>query len=443
MKLSNLARITGLLLLVSVPWCAGCGKGASGGNGAAGGSTLSTVPSSQSRNLAPVSAPATESTLVGAVNAFGVDLLANSPADALTTVVTPFSASFALAQLRAGAAGTTLSSINDVLHISGATLGVDASFNALDLAIRNSLSLASAGGASYESVVGWTQAGYGFRLSYLDNLAENYGLVTGSADFAHSAAAFAPVDQWTWNAANVSASYSGSPNTRFLLGGSVKLSLPWQAPFDPALTAPGWFRLLDLSFAQVNFLHLNAFVNQAAGDGYLALALPLVGGQQFLAVLPAQGRFAEIQAGLSADRWQQIAQSLAPAQADLALPVFSATTSLALDLGVAATRGSADFSGVDGSTDLFVSAASHASRFALTGAGLEAGSVTLLELEDAVPQTWTAPGGGDSVFDSSDISISIPPQVTITLGRPFLFAVRDTQTGTFLFLGRVLDPRSP
>jgi serpin B len=29
----------------------------------------------------------------------------------------------------------------------------------------------------------------------------------------------------------------------------------------------------------------------------------------------------------------------------------------------------------------------------------------------------------------------------IVIDRPFLFAIRDTQTGTVLFLGRVMDPR--
>jgi serine protease inhibitor len=33
-----------------------------------------------------------------------------------------------------------------------------------------------------------------------------------------------------------------------------------------------------------------------------------------------------------------------------------------------------------------------------------------------------------------------PPDVRIN--RPFLFAIRDLESGTLLFLGRVLDPRA-
>ena len=36
------------------------------------------------------------------------------------------------------------------------------------------------------------------------------------------------------------------------------------------------------------------------------------------------------------------------------------------------------------------------------------------------------------------VQASLPPQVTID--RPFIFLVRDIETGAILFLGRVVDP---
>jgi serine protease inhibitor len=32
--------------------------------------------------------------------------------------------------------------------------------------------------------------------------------------------------------------------------------------------------------------------------------------------------------------------------------------------------------------------------------------------------------------------------VLVRIDRPFIFAIRDTMTGTVLFLGRVLDPKT-
>ena len=40
-------------------------------------------------------------------------------------------------------------------------------------------------------------------------------------------------------------------------------------------------------------------------------------------------------------------------------------------------------------------------------------------------------GGGEGLVEN-------PPEVHID--RPFIFAIRDTQTGTLLFLGRVMNP---
>ena len=38
---------------------------------------------------------------------------------------------------------------------------------------------------------------------------------------------------------------------------------------------------------------------------------------------------------------------------------------------------------------------------------------------------------------------SFPDAVTLTVDRPFVFALRDTQTGAVLFLGRITDPSAP
>lgn len=435
MRFARLVRGIFLLFVLVLPLLAGCGKSAGGV------SEYSTSNSAKSRNLAPASTSASETAVVGAINELGVDLLHKAEDLAGNAVVTPFSASFALAQLRAGAAGTTRGAIEGVMHLPNSVTDVDAVFNALDLSLRSRLDHSVIRLLSYEFVAGWTQTGYGYRVSFLDNLAENYGITTGQADFARTLdAAYGSISSWSWHTAGFSPT-SLSQDTRLVLGVATQLPLSWQDPFDPAQTSTGTFQLMDSSLENVRFLQKTAVISKANGDGYVALALPLTLGQQFLIVLPDQGRFAEIEATLTAARWQQISQSLAPTMLNLALPVFTITSSINLDLGVAQTKGSADFSGIDGTKDLFVSAAIHASTLTIDAAGLRAGALTMHALDDAIPETWTAPGGSNGVIISQTNTDPVPAE-NLILGRSFLFAVRDTASGVLLLLGRVIDPLS-
>jgi serpin B len=72
-----------------------------------------------------------------------------------------------------------------------------------------------------------------------------------------------------------------------------------------------------------------------------------------------------------------------------------------------------------GSPELFVSDVIHKAFVSVDEAGTEAAAAT------AVPMELTA----------------IPdPPVEVTLDRPFIFLIRDIETGAVLFVGRVLDP---
>ena len=77
---------------------------------------------------------------------------------------------------------------------------------------------------------------------------------------------------------------------------------------------------------------------------------------------------------------------------------------------------SADFSGMTGNPELFISDVVHKSFVAVDEAGTEAAAAT------AVIMRLTA----------------VPKQVTID--RPFIFLIRDIETGAILFVGRVMNP---
>ena len=75
---------------------------------------------------------------------------------------------------------------------------------------------------------------------------------------------------------------------------------------------------------------------------------------------------------------------------------------------------------MNGGKDLFISAVVHKAMIAVDEKGTEAAAATAAVLE------WKGEAAKPVVFRAD---------------RPFLFALRDGETGTILFLGRVSDPR--
>jgi serpin B len=84
-----------------------------------------------------------------------------------------------------------------------------------------------------------------------------------------------------------------------------------------------------------------------------------------------------------------------------------------------AFSGAADFSGMTGSPDLCISEVLHKAFVSVDEAGTEAAAATAVIMrETAVPAE----------------------PVEMTMNRPFIFLIRDIDTGAILFVGRVLDP---
>jgi serpin B len=142
--------------------------------------------------------------------------------------------------------------------------------------------------------------------------------------------------------------------------------------------------------------------------------------------VPDEGWFAEVSAGLDAAGLDAVLRLLTPQEVFLTLPKFEITTNRSLrdaleSLGMtqAFEMGSADFSGMDGTDNLFVSGAQHQSHVAVDAAGAVAAAATALTLA---------------------ASAYIQQPVRLVADRPFLWLIRDVETGAVLFLGQVVDP---
>jgi serpin B len=162
------------------------------------------------------------------------------------------------------------------------------------------------------------------------------------------------------------------------------------------------------------------------GEGYQAVELLYDGGELSMVVfLPEADKFQAFEEGLQAQQVDVIISGLQPARVTLTMPQFEFDSAFSLkdtlaDMGMPiAFSGGADFSGMTGNRDLSISDVVHKAFVAVDEAGTEAAAATAVIMElTAVPE----------------------PPVEVTLDRPFIFLIRDIDTGAILFVGRVVNP---
>jgi len=382
--------------------------------------------------VAPQGDVASAQSLASSDNAFGLALYPEAVAASgrgNNVIVSPYSVSAVLRMLDTGAAGRTASQIQTVLHLAGtassgaeayATLACaderDGSSDGNQLSIADSL---------------WAQKGITFEPSFLTLVSTSYGAPVQQVDFGgNPAGATSEINQW------VSMETQGviptllepgdvGQGTRLVLVNALYFKGSWATAFDPALTAPAPFTLADGTPVQVPTMwgsNLQMSTASVTAD-LTALELPYKGGALAMDFLMPAGPLAEYEASLAPDTLGATLDSLTSLTDNVTLPKFSFESRVDLvpilkSLGMVDAFGSgADFSGIDGAKDLSVSFVVQEAKIEVDERGTVAAAATALG----------ADGG------------TVTP--VLRIDHPFLFLIRDTHTGSILFMGRVEDPR--
>jgi serpin B len=132
-----------------------------------------------------------------------------------------------------------------------------------------------------------------------------------------------------------------------------------------------------------------------------------------------------LESELTAAKLAERTQALRKCEVVVSLPKFKLTCEFSLKqtlsaMGMADAFGDkANFSGMDGSRFLFISAAEHKAFVDVNEKGTEAAAATYSMM--------------------CTVGIHEPPPV-FRADHPFIFLIRDKHTGSILFLGRVTDP---
>ncbi len=386
---------------------------------------------------APQGSAADVESFVSSSTAFAVSLYSPSVTAAgagQNAVVSPFGVFAALDMLDVGAAGNTATQIQTALHLASAH---DApAYAALACAIERD----GAAGGNRLSLANslWGQSGWPFELSFLSTLAGGFGAPLRQADFVGDAAGAAQaVNQWvsteTWGKIPTLLQAGDlTPKTRFIIVNAVYFKGAWDTGFDPKNTEPRPFTLGDGTQVSVPTMNGTMVVAQGAGSEFTAYEIAYKGRAIAMDFLLPATSLASLEAALTPDTLTTALASITPpffGSEAVYIPKFSFTTRLVLNdvlagLGVtdAFEPGAADFSAMDGQEDLSVSKVIHQALVQVDEQGTVAAASTAI--------TGGLLGG----------SIQAPPPAVV-IDRPFLFLVRDTKSGTVLFMGRVEDPR--
>lgn len=377
--------------------------------------------------------------LVQANNRFAFDFYRETVKNNATVnaVVSPYSIALALAMAAGGAEGETALEMAEVLNYSvvdgdpgslwqGLAAWIDAYADSpdelepgFDLSVQNAA---------------WVQAGFPIEEDYLNDLARHYDSGLYLADYInHPEESRLLINDWVKKETkdritDLIPEGAIHPLTRLALINTIYFNAPWRFPFNPENTKNEEFHLLDGSTIPVPMMQQTLHAAYQDQKDYLLVRLPYTTGKvEMILVSPKESNLIDFENRFNTADLEAVIENAVFGEVKLFIPKFKFSTSLDLkqtlsDLGMptAFNRAAADFSGISREEELFIDAVLHKAYIDVNEEGTEAAAATAILLA----------GKG----------MPNPDPLELRFENPFLFFIRDQETGSILFYGRVVDP---
>lgn len=372
--------------------------------------------------------------------AFALDLYQKLKSRPGNLFFSPYSISASLAMTYAGARGGTATQMAKALHFNLGQTNLPAAFgelgermnriqrwNRITLKIANSL---------------WCQQDYSFATPFLNLVHKFYHAEARPVDFIHSPQAAArEINGWVERQTSGKIKGAVEPgqfaaSTRLVLCDAIYFKGKWQHQFKVSKTKPAPFQITTNKSVTVLMMHQEADFKMAFSDDYSVelLELPYSGTDlSMIILLPVEYPRSDIKTPSLSDLGQKLTANnlrtwlakldqASPHETWVALPRFTIAQRFDLvkvlkSLGMISAFGdSANFSGMDGTTNLFISDVIHKSFVKVNESGTEAAVVNL-----ELAKTKSQPG-------------------SFIVDHPFIFLIRDNGSSSILFIGRIVDP---
>ena len=346
----------------------------------------------------------------------------------------PYSISTALAMTYAGAWGDTEKQMRQVLHFGDSQEQLHASFaklqhqlgeagkqNGIELDLANAL---------------WAQKGYPFLPAFLKTARNDYQASVQQADFTTGAeAARGEINRWVEQRTreriqDILPAGSIDASTRLVLANAIYFKGAWVKAYEPDETSTQPFHLSRTHQTDVPLMHHFDEVRYTESAEFQAVELPYKGEELAMVILlprELEG-CGTLESRLNPGLLSTSLKEMKKQKVEIFLPRFKLETSS--DLVAPLTRmgmpdafaAEANFSGMDAKRSLYISAVFHKAWGEVNEEGTEAAAATAV-----VTMLSSAPR-------------PVPPRPVFRADHPFIFLIRDTKSGSLLFLGRFAEP---
>jgi serpin B len=369
-----------------------------------------------------------ETRLADASIGFGLRLYqsVSSSESVPNVLVSPLSASMALGMTMNGAEGTTYDAMRGTLgfgtlaeaEINEAYKGLIAQLLARDAKVTFKLA---------NSI--WYERALAVKQPFIDAARAYFNAQITAMDFGDPSA---PRTISAWAERETGGRIKElvkqiAPEEVMFLVNTVYFKAPWSHQFDPRSTRNGPFRRADGSTVNVPLMSRDGSYRSVQNSDAIVVELPY-GDSAFSMVLlapPEGGSLAALEQKLTTSWWNATLASLQSGRIILTMPKFKFEFGKKLNdqleqlgMGIAFDRNRADFDRIAdvGGERLYISRVEQKTYIDVDETGTEAAAAT-----------------------SVGIGVtSLPP--SLTFDRPFLFAMRERESGALLFIGRVGDP---
>jgi len=374
-----------------------------------------------------------EKDLTNVNNDFAFNLYRSLESKEGNIFLSPYSISVAMSMAYVGARSVTRDQMSKVLGLP-LTTEFAQSFSSLQERLK-----AVAGKNDIELLIAnalWTEASYKLSDNFLDVMKKHYASMIYPADFKDNyEKERLKINEWVEiqtkdRIKDLIPAGVLNELTRLVLTNAIYFKGVWQTQFAKSATQEkDFFMSSDMSKGIPMMNHTGSF-NYFEDDNIQMVELPYKGNDLSMIVLLPQEKngIKGLEQRINRENWLNNFERMRNQKIKVILPKFSATEQFKLkdtlvNMGMPeAFTMKADFSGIDGTKDLYIAEVVHKAFIDVNEEGSEAAAATAV------------------VMQTKSMASNYVPIPVFMADHPFIFMIVHNQTKSILFMGRFAKP---